>query len=72
LSPGGPPEGNPFPIVRPVTRSTVPATEAYPQVYKEFQTDEDESMIGYPVEVTLSSRPAVKTVASPIRCWSTF
>jgi hypothetical protein len=49
-----------------------PVCEGYPQVYKEFRTDQDESMIGYPVDVTFSSRPTIKTVAGPIRCWSTF
>ena len=49
-----------------------PECRGYPQVYTEFQTDEDESMIGYPVQVTLASRPAIRSLAGPIRCWSTF
>ena len=49
-----------------------PDCPGYPEVYKLFQTDEDESMIAYPVEVTLSSRPSVKTVAGPIQCWPTI
>jgi len=49
-----------------------PVCEGYPQVYKEFRSDQDESMIGYPVQVTLSSRPSVRSVAGPVRCWSTY
>lgn len=47
-----------------------PVCTGYPWVYKEFETDEDESMIAYPVEVTFSSHPTVKTVAGPIECWA--
>lgn len=49
-----------------------PDCRGYPGVYEFFQTDEDESMVGYPVEVALSSRPTVKVIAGPVRCWSTF
>ena len=44
----------------------------YPEVYELFQTDVDESMIAYPVEVTLSSRPSVRIVAGLVRCWPTI
>jgi len=48
-----------------------PVCEGYPAVYKFFETDQVESMIGYPVEVTFSPHPAIKTVAGPIHCWPT-
>lgn len=49
-----------------------PVCEGYPEVYKFFQIDEDDSMIGYPVEVTLSSHPTIKPVAGAMQCWSTY
>jgi hypothetical protein len=49
-----------------------PVCTGYPFVYKLFKTDEDESMIGYPVEVTFSPHPTVKTVAGPIKCWASI
>ena len=48
-----------------------PDCDGYPRAYKFFQTDRIESMIGYPVEVTLSPQPTVETVAGPIQCWPT-
>jgi hypothetical protein len=48
-----------------------PVCEGYPAVYKFFETDRDESMIGYPVEVTFSPHPVIETVAGPIQCWPT-
>jgi hypothetical protein len=42
------------------------------EMAKAFQTDYFESMVAYPVEVTLSPHPSVKTVAGPVTCWPAF
>jgi hypothetical protein len=42
------------------------------EMAKAFGTDYFESMVAYPVEVTLSPRPIVESVAGPIACWPAF
>jgi hypothetical protein len=39
------------------------------EMAKAFGTDHFPSMVAYPVDVTLSPHPSVKTVAGPVRCW---
>jgi hypothetical protein len=53
----------------------MPACTGYEHIAemeKAFQTDHFESMVAYPVEVTLSPHPSVKTVAGPVECWPAF
>jgi hypothetical protein len=49
-----------------------PVCSGYPGVYKQFNVDEDDSMIAYPVQVTLSPHPVIKPVAGPSKCWSRY
>lgn len=55
--------------------SDMPVCTGYEHIVemaKAFQTDYFESMVAYPVEVTLSPHPSVKTVAGPVTCWPAF
>ena len=53
----------------------MPACTGYEHIAemeKAFQTDHFESMVAYPLEVTLSPHPSVKPVAGPVECWPAF
>lgn len=49
----------------------MPVCTGYDTIAKLVGTDQVESWIAYPVEVTLSPHPAVKPVAGPSKCWPT-
>jgi hypothetical protein len=49
---------------------SMPVCRSYSaELFKAFQTDTFESVIAYPVEVTLSPHPVTRTVAGPSKCW---
>jgi hypothetical protein len=49
----------------------VPICMGYEHVAEMFGTDHVESRVSYPVEVTLSPAPLIRTVAGPVKCWPT-
>jgi hypothetical protein len=49
----------------------MPVCTSYERVAEMFGTDYVESRFSYPVEVTLSPAPTIRTVAGPVRCWPT-
>lgn len=49
----------------------IQSTQMPPCSRYEGITERRESAVAYPVEVTLFPKPAMKTVAGPVRCWPT-
>ena len=49
----------------------MPVCTGYDTIAKLVGTDEVESWIAYPVEVTLSPHPVIRAVAGPTKCWPT-
>lgn len=47
----------------------MPVCTGYDTIAKLVGTDDVESIIAYPVEVTLSPHPVIRTVAGPSKCW---
>lgn len=48
----------------------MPLCTGYDHIAELVGTDQVESVIAYPVEVTLFSEPSIQSVAGPIRCWA--
>ena len=51
-------------------QSDMPACTGYDHIAELVGTDDVESVIAYPVEVTLSPRPTTRVLAGPARCWA--
>jgi hypothetical protein len=49
----------------------MPVCTGYEHISDLFGTDHVPSRVAYPVEVTLSPHPVVRTVAGPVECWPT-
>lgn len=47
----------------------MPVCTGYDHIAEALGTDKVESRVAYPVEVTLSAHPAIRTVAGPVKCW---
>jgi hypothetical protein len=47
----------------------MPVCTGYNGIAKLVGTDNVESRVAYPVEVTLSAHPTIRTVAGPVKCW---
>jgi hypothetical protein len=47
----------------------MPVCTDYDHIAEVLGTDKVESRVAYPVEVTLSAHPFIRTVAGPVKCW---
>jgi hypothetical protein len=48
----------------------MPVCTGYEHIAELIGTDDVESVIAYPVEVSLFPRPTMKVVAGPAKCWA--